>query len=148
MSKPAEHIGGRPPTMLHPELQADDVLATVCGNQANVMMLQHRYEQALALAERSVSLHEAHGSGHGLAVALATLGALPGLVVGAALPFLIAWGFGAVLPLPLEPALHPGDLALAYLYGLLTAVAAGGAGSCASVRSFSPSVSKSICTGS
>ena len=38
------------------------------------MMLQHRYEQALALAERSVSLHEAHGSGHGLAVALATLG--------------------------------------------------------------------------
>jgi hydrogenase-4 transcriptional activator len=37
-------------------------------------MLQHHYEQALALAERSVSLHEAHGSGHGLAVALATLG--------------------------------------------------------------------------
>jgi len=53
---------------------ADDVLATVCGNQANVMMLQHRYEQALALAERSVVLHEAHGSSHGLAVALATLG--------------------------------------------------------------------------
>ena len=37
-------------------------------------MLEHRYEQALALAERSVSIHEAHGSGHGLAVALATLG--------------------------------------------------------------------------
>src|SRR4051812_21110424 len=55
-------------------VQAEDVLATVCGNQANVMMLQHRYEQALALAERSVSLHEVHGSGHGLAVALATLG--------------------------------------------------------------------------
>ena len=55
-------------------VHADDVLATVCGNQANVTMLQHRYEQALALAERSVSLHEAHGSGHGLAVALATLG--------------------------------------------------------------------------
>jgi len=55
-------------------VQADDVLATVCGNQANVMMLEHRYEQALALAERSVALHEAHGSGHGLAVALATLG--------------------------------------------------------------------------
>jgi DNA-binding NtrC family response regulator/tetratricopeptide (TPR) repeat protein len=53
---------------------ADDVLATVCGNQANVMMLQHRYEQALALAERSVVLHEQHGSSHGLAVALATLG--------------------------------------------------------------------------
>jgi DNA-binding NtrC family response regulator/tetratricopeptide (TPR) repeat protein len=55
-------------------VQANDVLATVCGNQANVMMLEHRYEQALALAERSVSLHEAHGTGHGLAVALATLG--------------------------------------------------------------------------
>ena len=55
-------------------VQADDVLATVCGNQANVKMLEHRYEQALALAERSVTLHETHGSGHGLAVALATLG--------------------------------------------------------------------------
>jgi DNA-binding NtrC family response regulator/tetratricopeptide (TPR) repeat protein len=54
--------------------QANDVLATVCGNQANVLMLEHRYEQAMALAERSVSIHEAHGSGHGLAVALATLG--------------------------------------------------------------------------
>jgi DNA-binding NtrC family response regulator/tetratricopeptide (TPR) repeat protein len=53
---------------------ADDVVATVCGNQANVLMLEHRYEQALVLAERSVALHEAHGSGHGLAVALATLG--------------------------------------------------------------------------
>jgi DNA-binding NtrC family response regulator/tetratricopeptide (TPR) repeat protein len=55
-------------------VQADDVLATVCGNQANVMMLQHRYEQALGLAERSLTLHQAHGSGHGLAVALATFG--------------------------------------------------------------------------
>ncbi len=55
-------------------VDADDVLATVCGNQANVKMMEHRYEQALALAERSVSLHEEHGSGHGLAVALATLG--------------------------------------------------------------------------
>jgi len=54
---------------------------------------------------------------------LAVLGALPGLAIGAALPFLIAWAFGAVLPLPLAPALHPGDLALALLYGLLTAVA-------------------------
>ncbi len=55
-------------------VQADDVLATVCGNQAGVMMMEHRYEQALALAERSVSLQEARGSGHGLAVALGTLG--------------------------------------------------------------------------
>jgi DNA-binding NtrC family response regulator/tetratricopeptide (TPR) repeat protein len=55
-------------------VQADDVLATVCGNQAGVMMMEHRYEQALALAERSVTLQEARGSGHGLAVALGTLG--------------------------------------------------------------------------
>jgi hydrogenase-4 transcriptional activator len=55
-------------------VHAEDVVATVCGNQANVTMMEHRYEQALALAERSVALHEAHGSGHGLAVALATLG--------------------------------------------------------------------------
>src|SRR4029077_1237356 len=47
---------------------------TVCGNQAGVMMLEHRYEQALALAERSVAIHEAHGSGHGLEGGLATLG--------------------------------------------------------------------------
>jgi len=56
-------------------------------------------------------------------VALAALGALPGLAVGAALPFVVAWGFAAVLPLPLAPALHPGALALALLYGLLTAIA-------------------------
>jgi putative ABC transport system permease protein len=56
---------------------------------------------------------------------LAALGALPGLAIGAALPFLIAWGFGAVLPLPMAPAVHPGELALALLYGLLTAAAFG-----------------------
>jgi len=55
-------------------VRADDVLATVCSNQAGVMMMEHRYEQALALAERSVVLHEGLRSGHGLAVALATLG--------------------------------------------------------------------------
>jgi putative ABC transport system permease protein len=52
---------------------------------------------------------------------LAALAGLPGLAVGAALPFLIARSFGAVLPLPLAPALDPGALALALLYGLLTA---------------------------
>ena len=54
---------------------------------------------------------------------LAALGALPGLAVGAALPFLIGWGFGAALPLPIAQAVHPGQLALALLYGLLTAAA-------------------------
>ena len=55
-------------------VQADDVVATVVGNQAAVLTFEHRYDQALTLAERSVALHEAHGSGHGLAVSLASLG--------------------------------------------------------------------------
>jgi DNA-binding NtrC family response regulator/tetratricopeptide (TPR) repeat protein len=55
-------------------LQADDVLATVYGNQAGVALIRHRYEQALALAERAVALHEGIGQGPGLAVSLATLG--------------------------------------------------------------------------
>lgn len=55
-------------------LQADDVLATVYGNQANVALIRHRYEQALTLAERAVGLHEGLGQGPGLSVALATLG--------------------------------------------------------------------------
>ena len=54
--------------------QADDVLATVCGNQANVALMQHRHEQALALAERSVELQEQAGTPHGLGGALASLG--------------------------------------------------------------------------
>ncbi|HZO45890.1 MAG TPA: FtsX-like permease family protein [Xanthobacteraceae bacterium] len=54
---------------------------------------------------------------------LAFIGAIPGLIVGAALPYLIAWGFGSILPLPLAPTLHPEDLALALVYGLLTALA-------------------------
>ena len=54
---------------------------------------------------------------------LAGLGALPGLLIGAALPFLVAWTLGAALPLPLTPTLHAGDLALALIYGLLIAAA-------------------------
>lgn len=55
-------------------IQADDVLAGIVHNQANVALMRHQHEQALALAERSVTLHQTIGSGHGLAVALATLG--------------------------------------------------------------------------
>ena len=55
-------------------VEAGDVLATVCGNQANVALIQHRHEQALALAERSVELQEQAGTPHGLGVALASLG--------------------------------------------------------------------------
>jgi len=53
-------------------VQADDVLAGIVHNQANVALMRHHHGQALALAERSVTLHEALGSGHSLAVALAT----------------------------------------------------------------------------
>jgi DNA-binding NtrC family response regulator/tetratricopeptide (TPR) repeat protein len=55
-------------------IHADDVLAGVVHNQANVALMRHRHDEALALAERSVALHQSLGSGHGLAVALATLG--------------------------------------------------------------------------
>jgi DNA-binding NtrC family response regulator/tetratricopeptide (TPR) repeat protein len=55
-------------------IPADDVLAGIVHNQANVALMRHRHDQALTLAERSVALHQSLGSGHGLAVALATLG--------------------------------------------------------------------------
>jgi hydrogenase-4 transcriptional activator len=55
-------------------IQANDVLAGVVHNQANVALMRHRHEEALALAERSLELHQRMGSRHGLAVALATLG--------------------------------------------------------------------------
>ena len=55
-------------------IQAEDVLAGIVHNQANVALMRHQHDQALALAERSVALHQSLGSGHGLAVALATLG--------------------------------------------------------------------------
>jgi DNA-binding NtrC family response regulator/tetratricopeptide (TPR) repeat protein len=55
-------------------VDAGDVLATICGNQANVALMQHRHDHALALAERSVELQEQAGTPHGLGVALASLG--------------------------------------------------------------------------
>lgn len=54
---------------------------------------------------------------------LATVGALFGLTLGAALPFVIARVFGGILPLPIEPALQPIELGLAFIYGLTTAIA-------------------------
>jgi putative ABC transport system permease protein len=54
---------------------------------------------------------------------LALIGSAIGLALGASLPYLIASVFGALIPLPIAPALHPGDLALALVYGLLTALA-------------------------
>jgi putative ABC transport system permease protein len=58
-------------------------------------------------------------------VALAAIGSVIGLVAGAALPFIIVGVFGKLLPLPVVPALHPDELALSLVYGLLTALAFG-----------------------
>ncbi len=54
---------------------------------------------------------------------LALGGGLIGVAFGAVLPFVVSGIFGAILPLPLVPAIYPGDLTLALLYGLLTALA-------------------------
>jgi putative ABC transport system permease protein len=54
---------------------------------------------------------------------LAAIGTAIGLVVGALLPFAISAAVGAALPLPIEPALHVGQLSFAVIYGFLTALA-------------------------
>ncbi len=54
---------------------------------------------------------------------LALIGGLIGVALGAMLPFVIGWTFGSIIPLPFVPAIHPGELALALVYGLLTALA-------------------------
>jgi putative ABC transport system permease protein len=58
-------------------------------------------------------------------IVLAVIGSIVGLAAGAALPFVIVDLFGKILPLPVEPALHPDELALSLVYGLLTALAFG-----------------------
>jgi putative ABC transport system permease protein len=58
-------------------------------------------------------------------VVLAGIGSVIGLAAGAALPFVIVGLFGKLLPLPVIPALHPDELALSFIYGLLTALAFG-----------------------
>ncbi|MBV6657760.1 MAG: ABC transporter permease [Devosiaceae bacterium] len=56
-------------------------------------------------------------------MAIAGLGIAIGLVIGAAVPFLVQAIFGDLLPVPLETRLYPGALALAALYGVLVALA-------------------------
>ena len=58
-------------------------------------------------------------------ILLAALGSVIGLAAGAALPFVIVGLFGKLLPLPVVPALHASELALSFVYGLLTALAFG-----------------------
>ena len=54
---------------------------------------------------------------------LSSVGAVIGLALGAMLPFVVTWAFGSIIPLPIEPAVHWDELALALGYGLLTALA-------------------------
>ena len=58
-------------------------------------------------------------------IVLAAIGSVIGLAAGAALPYLIVGLFGKILPLPVVPALHWDELALSFVYGLLTALAFG-----------------------
>lgn len=55
--------------------------------------------------------------------ALGALGVAIGLALGAVIPFVTVGALGAVLPLPIEPALYPRELLLAFAYGALTALA-------------------------
>src|SRR3989440_4505932 len=54
---------------------------------------------------------------------LAAIGTAIGLVVGAILPFAMSAAFGSIMPLPIMPDLHAGELGFAVLYGFLTALA-------------------------
>jgi putative ABC transport system permease protein len=54
---------------------------------------------------------------------VALLATLIGAAIGAALPFVIVRLLGAIIPLPVAPALYPAVLVLSIGYGLLTALA-------------------------
>jgi putative ABC transport system permease protein len=54
---------------------------------------------------------------------LGLIGGVIGVALGALLPFVVSWTLGPLIPLPIEPAVHAGELALALVYGLLTALA-------------------------
>ena len=56
---------------------------------------------------------------------LAGIGSVIGLALGAALPFVIVGLVGKLLPLPVVPTVHVDELALSFVYGLLTALAFG-----------------------
>jgi putative ABC transport system permease protein len=54
---------------------------------------------------------------------LAAIGSVIGLALGAVLPFAVTGFFGAIIPLPIVPSIQPSSLLLAFVYGLLTAIA-------------------------
>ncbi|MGY2051880.1 ABC transporter permease [Methylobacterium sp. JK268] len=54
---------------------------------------------------------------------IAALGVVIGLAVGTAIPFGLVAAFSDLLPVPIAPTVAPAELAVAALYGLLTALA-------------------------
>jgi putative ABC transport system permease protein len=54
---------------------------------------------------------------------IASIGALAGAALGAAIPFAVNGLFADILPIPLAPSVDPAILALGLAYGLLTALA-------------------------
>ncbi len=54
---------------------------------------------------------------------LAAIGGVIGMALGAALPYLVSWLIGPLIPLPIAPAVHASELLLALVYGILTALA-------------------------
>src|SRR5262249_4761791 len=54
---------------------------------------------------------------------MALIGGVIGIALGAVLPFAVSWTVGALIPFPIVPAVHPDELALALLFGLMTALA-------------------------
>lgn len=54
---------------------------------------------------------------------IALAGIAIGLVIGSALPFVVEWVFGKVIPIPIMPAIHMDVLLLAAVYGLIIALA-------------------------
>jgi putative ABC transport system permease protein len=54
---------------------------------------------------------------------VAVIGALLGAILGSAIPFVVNWLFGSLLPIPLAPSIEPSLIGLGLIYGLLTALA-------------------------
>lgn len=54
---------------------------------------------------------------------LALIGGAIGMILGAILPFAVAWALGAIIPLPIIPSVHIGELFIALLYAVVTALA-------------------------
>ncbi len=80
---------------------------------------------------KTLAVYKSLGASGGRVFALAltevgligAVGTALGLAVGSALPFVVAWLAAPVLPLPIEPHLHPGQWALGALYGLMAVLA-------------------------